>query len=162
MSKKKIIFVCTGNTCRSSMAEALAKSILEHMDTGGVELEITSAGTMALPGAPAAENAVKVLESMGIDLKGHTASLLTPEDVEEADLVLTMTGAHRRQVRSMAPGCEDKIFTLAEYARMGADIPDPFGAPEDTYRQCASEIQGLVKEALRVFLSSLEQDKPKE
>lgn len=159
MSKKKIIFVCTGNTCRSSMAEAMAKSILQNMDTGGVEVEITSAGTMALPGAPAAENAIKVLESRGIDLKGHTASLLTREEVQEADLVLTMTGTHREQVCALAPGCEHKVFTLAEYTEKGADISDPFGGPEDTYRQCAAEIEELVTEALKLFLST-EVDKP--
>lgn len=159
MGKKKILFVCTGNTCRSSMAEALAKNILKNTDGGNLEIEIASAGTMAFPGAPAAENAVKVLSDMGIDLKGHAASLLTPEDVRGADLVLTMTAAHREQVRAMAPECEDKIFTLAEYAGSGDDIPDPFGASEEIYRQCASEIQKLVKQALERFLSGQAGDK---
>ncbi len=159
MGKKKIIFVCTGNTCRSSMAEALAKNILEELDSGELEIEITSAGTTALPGAPAADNAVKVLSSMGIDLEGHSASLLTPQDVEGADLVLTMTGVHREQVRSMVPQCRDKVFTLAEYAGAGSDVPDPFGGPEETYRACAQEIKSLVKRALQEYLRREKQDK---
>ncbi|MTI83582.1 MAG: low molecular weight protein arginine phosphatase [Firmicutes bacterium] len=160
MVKKKVIFVCTGNTCRSSMAQALAENILQQMDTSELEIEIASAGTTALPGMPAAENAIKVLSSMGIDLKGHSASLLTPEDVQSADLILTMTGMHRRQVRSMVPGCENKIFTLAEYARVGADVPDPIGGPEETYRACAREMQTMVKQALQEFLYREKKDKP--
>ncbi len=160
MAKKKVIFVCTGNTCRSSMAAALAKDILQQMNTGAQEIEIASAGTTALPGMPAAENAIKVLSSMGIDLKGHSASLLTQEDVQGADLILTMTGMHRRQVRSMVPECESKIFTLAEYAGAGADVPDPIGGREETYRACAREIQTMVKQALQEFLYREKKDKP--
>jgi len=160
MAKKKVIFVCTGNTCRSSMAQALAENVLQQMDTGKLEIEIASAGTTALPGMPAAENAIKVLSSMGIDLKGHSSSLLTPEDVQGADLVLTMTGTHRRQVRSMVSEGEEKVFTLAEYAGVGADVPDPIGGPEETYSACAQEIQIMVKQALKEFLNRQKKDKP--
>lgn len=161
MVRKKIVFVCTGNTCRSSMAGALARHMLSTMHTGEMELEIESAGTMALPGMPAAENAIKVLAAKDIDLKAHAASILTPEKIQKADLVLTMTVAHRLQASSLAPECQDKIFTLAEYTKTGSDILDPFGGTEEIYRQSAWQIERQVKRALEIYLAGLNgEDKP--
>lgn len=158
--KKKILFVCTGNTCRSPMAETLARNILAEVAEKTAEVEVVSAGLAALPGAAAAENAVQALRELGVELEGHAARLLTAELVREADLVLTMTGSHRQQVCSLAPECADKVYTLAGYAGEGADVVDPIGGSVEVYRQCAGEIRRLVARALQKFLSPGEEDKP--
>ncbi|AEG16920.1 protein tyrosine phosphatase [Desulfofundulus kuznetsovii DSM 6115] len=144
---KKVLFVCTGNTCRSSMAEALARDMLARKGLQG-EVEVVSAGIAALPGSEASPQAVAVMEEMGLDLKSHRATLLTRRDVEEADLVLTMTQSHKKLIQEQLPDQEEKIFTLAEYAGRGGDVPDPFGGPVDVYRQCAGELRYLISLAL--------------
>lgn len=144
----RILFVCTGNTCRSSMAEALARKILEDKENKERDIEVASAGIAAFPGMPAADQAVEVLSEYGIDLKGHCAALLTPEAVQEADLVLTMTGSQRDRVRAMVPGSENKVFTLGEYAGEEEDIQDPVGQPVEVYRECARKLKNLLDRIL--------------
>ncbi|MCF8011268.1 MAG: low molecular weight protein arginine phosphatase [Clostridiales bacterium] len=161
MSKrKKIIFVCTGNTCRSVMAEAIAKNKLKNNSSIPAEIDIESAGTTAMPGLPPSENAVKALESLGIDAGEFISNLLEKEDIEQADLVLTMTASHRNQVRNMVPAeCNDKVYTLAEYAGVGNDVLDPIGASADVYRQCAKEIELMLNKALENFMSKKDDSK---
>lgn len=147
-----ILFVCTGNTCRSSMAEALARHLLGEW--GEEDVEVSSAGVFALPNAPATEEAVQALAEEGIDLGGHRARLLTAAMVHEADLVLTMTGGHKRYVLELAPEAKGKVFTLAEYAGVGADLPDPLGRPLAVYRRYAGELRWLLTHALRRALAA--------
>lgn len=151
---KKVLFVCSGNTCRSPMAEGLARHLLPRPGEwpgGEEEILVFSAGVHALPGDPATDNAVEALAEEGIDLRRHRAALLTPEMVHAADLVLTMTSGHRRLVREMAPDHVDKVFTLAEYAGAGGDLADPFGRPLAVYRRYAEDIRHLVRLALERF-----------
>lgn len=113
---KKILFVCTGNTCRSSMAGSIARDLLQKKGWSKEQVMVLSAGLAAVPGAPATPEAVKALEEQGLDLTEHRARGLTPELVEEASLILTMTREHKRRLFSWFPQHQHKIFTLGEYA----------------------------------------------
>jgi protein-tyrosine-phosphatase len=144
----KILFVCTGNTCRSSMAEALAGKLLE--DRLGISrgFEVCSAGLAAFPGETASGAAVEAMAWMGVDMSDYRAALLTRELMQDADLILTMTRGHLDQVKMKFPGHSGKAFTLAEFAGSGSDIADPIGQPLDVYRQCARRLEELIARAL--------------
>ncbi len=115
---KRILFVCTGNTCRSPMAEHLARKVLHRMNLED-RIEVASAGLSALPGAPASGEARAVLASKGIDLKGHRAVQLSPVQVRQADLIFTMTAGQKRQLLELYPEARNKVFVLKEYGEQG-------------------------------------------
>ncbi len=141
--EKKILIVCTGNTCRSPMAEGILEKMAEER---GLLLDVFSAGTAANEGDEAAEQAVEVLKEKEIDLSGHQAKPLNEEMIKEADLILVMTERHREAVRLLIPQAEEKIRLL--------HMEDPFGQTVKVYRRCAEKLE----KDLAGILSELEKE----
>lgn len=144
---KKILFVCTGNTCRSPMAEALLRHIGED------QFKVKSAGVFALEGSDASIYAKQALEEKGI-LSNHSASLLQETTIQWADYVLTMTNSHKQIAIQAYPTYREKIYTLSEFVRHDTkDIADPFGGMLVDYRETLQEIEELLIELKKIELS---------
>lgn len=140
---RRVLLVCTGNICRSPLAEALLSAALT--ERGVTEVMVSSAGTGAWDGAPASEGAYLVGLERGLDLSSHRARLLTRELVDQADLILTMARHHRARVDEL--GGEGRVFVFGEYAgREGdaAEVSDPFGGDLEVYRETCIELEALV------------------
>jgi protein arginine phosphatase len=136
----RILFVCTGNTCRSPMAEAILKS----KQIPGVEVK--SAGVYAANGAEASINAKIVLEENNIS-HDHRSTTLTKDELDWATLILTMTESHKALILSQHPHASGKTFTLKEFAeeKYNLDVADPFGGNEKIYREAFKEIQESIE-----------------
>jgi len=142
---KKIVFVCTGNICRSAMAHGYMQKRLK--DVGLEEIYIIeSAGTNAYTGDRATDFATLAMKKYDTDLSNHRATYIEESDVKEADIVLCMTYAHKTRVLNKYPDLEGKVFTLKEYLgeQEYLDIDDPWGFSMDVYTSCAKEIVNYV------------------
>src|SRR5574338_590091 len=149
-----ILFVCTGNTCRSPLAEALLRHELERRNIESVE--VGSAGTGAWDGAPASEGAYLVGLEHGLDLSSHRARLLTRDMVQQAELILTMARHHRARVHEL--GGEGRTHVLGEYAGgtgPEAEVSDPFGGDLELYRGTYGELDTLIRSVVERLQSEL-------
>lgn len=148
LSSVMVLLVCTGNTCRSPMAEVMFRDLLgKRVGCSANELEdrgmiVMSAGIAAVAGGRASAEAVRAVSEMGLELGVHETHPLSEPMVRHADAIYTMTRSHRDAIVAQWPGAAERTWLLCAD---GSDIPDPIGGPLERYRQCAAEILAELK-----------------
>lgn len=136
-----ILFVCTGNTCRSPMAEGILKSMLSEKDN----IQVLSGGIFAPQGAGASENAILAMREKGIDISAHTAQNINSDVIGESDLILAMTSSHKQMIiAAFGDEARDKVYTVCEYADTDGDISDPYGGDIECYKMCADMLEDAI------------------
>jgi protein-tyrosine-phosphatase len=139
---KKVLFVCTGNTCRSPMAAGLLKDAALK---SGLDLQVDSAGIAAFPGVPYTPEAVEALKEKGVDLSGGSSQPLSKPLVMESDLILTMTVQHKDVILRKLPALSGKVHLFSEFAgEVPTDVDDPAGHDLDTYRKVRDQMARYV------------------
>ena len=143
-----VLFVCTGNTCRSPMAEAVARK--EVADRGWHHVAVASAGITAAPGLGANPAAIAAVEALGIDLRGHRSRPLDQQLVEWADVILAMSPGHLAVVDELGGGNKAALLGdfAAGYEGAGSAVSDPYGGDLATYRATLADLETLVGRAL--------------
>jgi len=163
MSEEKsfhILFVCSGNSCRSPMAEGMLREKLPQR-IGNREIKISSAGTLGINGMPAAEHAQTVVAEYLGDLSGHRSHGLRRLTVAGADLILAMSAEHLEYFEGRYPEFRAKVHLLKQFANDqppdDADIADPIGSSLDTYRECACIINEELERILPALMKMVEE-----
>ncbi|MCK4422752.1 MAG: low molecular weight protein arginine phosphatase [Candidatus Omnitrophica bacterium] len=153
MKYRKILFVCTGNSCRSPMAEGLLKQMIGESRED--EFNIISAGIAAAAGIKATPKAIEVMKNHNIDISGHRTRKLTNKEIEKADLILVMERSHKDALIRLAPESASKTFLLGGFGLeaiepdKNIDIPDPIGMPVEQYEYCFGLIQTSLNEVIK-------------
>lgn len=142
---KDVVFICTGNVCRSPMAEGFYRAMTESDEA----IRVGSAGISAFDGQAASRHSVEVMKQEGIDISAHTSRMLTPQIVQEASHIFGMTRSHRDAVQMMFPQAREKVFVLREFlvgpdADFDLDVSDPIGGSLEEYVRT----RNLIKESL--------------
>lgn len=144
----KVLFVCTGNTCRSPMAEGFMRYFNERYS---LKLETGSRGIMARAGAKPADYAVEAMANNDVNIRNHTAKGLKQHEIDDDTVLLTMTNNHKLYIKQNYITNDDQLFTLAEYAGASKDVEDPFGMPQSVYNECAAMIKSYVDVVAKTF-----------
>ncbi|MCL2592296.1 MAG: low molecular weight protein arginine phosphatase [Defluviitaleaceae bacterium] len=148
-----ILFVCTGNTCRSPMAEHIFNKKAKEK---GINYEVKSCGVAAFGSSSASENAIKALNELGIDLSVHKSKMITQEDIACADVILTMTNSHKHHILQYFGEFSNKVYTVYEYAlSQKSDISDPFMGSIEIYRSCRDELNKLLEIIIKKLLEEI-------
>lgn len=140
-----VLFVCTGNTCRSPMAEVMATYLTRSLDNW----IFASAGLFANPGAPASKGAQEVLEEKGLDLSKHRARLMDNSILDQADWIIPMTRGHEQLLLETYSYPAERVRTLMSFSSSGPeDVFDPFGGNLDTYRVVRDQIESALSDLI--------------
>ena len=144
----KIMFICTGNICRSAMAHKMLEKRAKELNK---KIEVFSCGVWAENGDIPTYEGIETMKEYGIDLKTHRATNIRNSNIEEMDVILCATLNHKRNVIVMYPNLKDKVYTMKEYAGFSEDdldISDPWGYGLDVYKNCAKEIEICIEKIL--------------
>ena len=147
----KIMFICTGNTCRSAMADGLAKKLIEEKD---LDIEVFSSGTFATTGEHASFNAIAIMKEYDVDIVLHTATSIEQSNIMDMDYIFCATNSQKNEVTKRYNQLKCKIFTMKEFAEIDnngqdLDIRDPWGYDINTFRICAAEISLCVDKIIK-------------
>src|ERR1700683_2553145 len=155
---RTVLFVCTGNICRSPMAEGLFR----HATRGRTDFRVLSAGVGAMEGQPPSLHAVRALKELGIDISPLRSRMLTLELVEQADYIFGMTHSHVDSINLLFPQAAEKTFLLREFDEtldeFEKDISDPIGGSYETYAYCRDQIEQGIFAMLNFIEQSAEEE----
>ncbi len=149
---KNIIFVCTGNSCRSVMAEGLFKRAIAGRPK---EYTVSSAGVAAYDGYPSTLETIRAMAAEGVDISGHQSRRLTRDMVERADKIYVMEKMHREMIVNFWPQSSGKVHLLTDFSEdeknKGLDVPDPIRQSDEFYRQTLQMIDGCIRNIVEIF-----------
>ena len=146
----KIMFICTGNICRSAMAHRMLEKRLKEQNKKDVE--VYSCGIWAYDGNIPTDEGITTMKDYGIDLSTHRATYIKNSNIKKMDVILCATVNHKRNVVSMYPELKDKVFTMKEYAGFpenDVNISDPWGYGLNVYKNCAKEIEICIEKIMQ-------------